>query len=376
MPLDPLDVDELVASLGDREHLSLPFEVTPADPARSVTDLLPALNDAIRAANLSADAREPHDPTSSDLVTVVAGSLVAEINEGSMEDAEIRAWLGDLGRRLDQDGVHVRVAPHVAGDQIPNIDAWMSLPPTPTAFLHFTDPNPDRLARRIPMPVIERMAEPLIAWSRVTGGTVVVRKGLFEVATSEARAAEVLLEGMPLDPPQFGVRCFELGGRQQRSASFGFEARGDMQVLDETPLATRLDRLLEGIRVVAHALDYASVRRATPVVPSDFDPPVVLGRPMTRMEELAAGGRLHHLLPDYVPDVSVAQVLTDSHLTRARDLSRFAIEPLGHGRHLVRALDVEPWLDGLNPRDDVLAEARRAFGDMLVTDELYAAQRR
>lgn len=373
VPIEPRDVDELMSYLFDPEATSLPFEVLAAERDQPAAELQSAMDEAIRFADARAEARAPDDPTSSELTTLVDGRLVAEIGEGSLEDAEIRAWFSDVGTRLDELGVAVRIAPRIADDRVPTIDHWMSLPPTPTAFLHFTDPSPGPSGRRIPLHVIEDMAEPLVAWTRLPGGTVVVRKGLVEVAVSSARAAHVFLEGMPIEPPQFGLRRFQVHRRVQRRAQFGYEAGGDLQVLDDNPLSVRLEAVLDGVRIVGPALDYASVRRATPVSPSDFDPPMVLGRPLTRMEELTAGWAVGHLLANYAPDAYVAQVLTDSHLAKARDLSLFTIEPLGEGRHLVRARDVAPWLEELNPDRTMLARARAGFGDMLLTDEVYSA---
>ena len=109
------------------------------------------------------------------------------------------------------------------------------------------------------------------------------------------------------------------------------------------------------------------------MVPSKYDVSMVLDRRMTRMEELVACGIAAHLLPDYVPDAYVAQVLTDSHLAKAGALSMFDVEELGRGRHLVRARDVQPWISGLNPDPAVLDAARREFGEMLLTEEVYRA---
>ena len=63
------------------------------------------------------------------------------------------------------------------------------------------------------------------------------------------------------------------------------------------------------------------------------------------------------------------QVLTDQHLTNARDLSGWDVESLRGGRHLVRAKDLSPWYATPEPDPDVLARARRDFGDMILTTE-------
>lgn len=373
MPLDPRDVDELVAFLDHREFPSMPFEIAADDGTTSALDLRAYVEGAILAANDRAAARQPDDPTSSDLTDLVGGRLVARVTEGSLEEGEVRAWLEDLGRDLDARGAAVRLAPYVANEAIPNIDAWMSRPPAPTAFLFFTDPKRDRTGRRIAAATIAGMADPLVSWSHVPGGIVVVRKGLTEVIVPATRAAAAMTEGMPIEPPQFGVRQFTLDPPRQRSASFDYDARGVLQIVDDVPAADLLEGLLDGLRLLAHDLDYAYVRRATPVSPSEWDPAMVLGRPMTHLEMLVADGNVAHLLPAFVPDAHVAQVLTDEHLSRSPELAAFDHEDLGHGRHLVWARELEPWLAGLNPDSDVIEDARRAFGALLLTEEIYAA---
>lgn len=374
MPLHPRDVDELVDFLDHREYPSLPFELFSDTGSRTPAELRAACDAAIIAANEQATVRRPDDPTSSQPADLVDGRVVVRLDEGSLEQDEVRAWFADLGLALDAAGVAaVRLAPYVANESIPNIDAWMTRPPVPTAFLFFTDPETSRTGRRIATATILEMADPLVSWSRVPGGTVVVRKGLTEVVVPATRAAEVLTEGMPIEPPQFGIRQFTLDPPRQRSASFTYDARGELQVVEEAPAADLLTRLLDGVRPLGHALDYAYVRRATPVSPSEWDTSMVLGRPMTNLEMLAADGSLAHLLPSYVPDVYVAQVLTDAHLSRSPDLSAFVLEDLGSGRHLVRARDLDAWLTGLNPEAAVAEDARRAFGALLMTEETYTA---
>lgn len=93
------------------------------------------------------------------------------------------------------------------------------------------------------------------------------------------------------------------------------------------------------------------------------------------------------LLSSFVPDAFGLQLLTASHLERARDLSSWDVTSLANGRYLVAAKDPEPWFRPVDGRDergycvadplpdssDVVREARADFGDMILTYDLLEA---
>lgn len=83
-----------------------------------------------------------------------------------------------------------------------------------------------------------------------------------------------------------------------------------------------------------------------------------------------------HTYADWAPDAHVVQVLTESHLSKANDLSDWKTKALGNGRYLVAARDAAPWFTGTvvlqdtpfpQPEEGVLEQARRDFGDMILT---------
>ena len=80
-----------------------------------------------------------------------------------------------------------------------------------------------------------------------------------------------------------------------------------------------------------------------------------------------------HLLSRYTPDAHGIQILSDQHLTRARDLSSWNIRELGHGRYLVEAEDRTSWYCKPLPDQEVVDQARHDFGDMILTKEISAA---
>ena len=76
-----------------------------------------------------------------------------------------------------------------------------------------------------------------------------------------------------------------------------------------------------------------------------------------------------HLNSRFIPDAHGLQLLTDAHLGRANDLSDWIIEPLGAGRHLVQAKDLQPWYATIDPDPETLAKGRADFGKMILTLE-------
>jgi hypothetical protein len=65
-----------------------------------------------------------------------------------------------------------------------------------------------------------------------------------------------------------------------------------------------------------------------------------------------------HLNGQYVPDAHGVQLLTDARLAHANDLSDWNVTPLGGGKHLVKAKDLQLWYANIDPEPETLAKAR------------------
>jgi len=363
------DLDALLEELRRRDNYSLPFEIRPVGRGTEARALAATVNDAIGVANHEAEARVPLDPTWCTDADVLGGRLFAEIQKGCLEDDEVRAWLVDLDRAIEAQGIRVRIGVHKPRVRVPNLAEWYLLPPALSAYLHFAASVQSDGRRRIDPSVVAEFAEPLIAWSRVPGAPLVISKGLAEGVVPESQGVETLLEGLP-DEEQFGVWRATPNPQRLKFARFSYDALGDLQVLDTTPPQTQLEDLLDALRILARHLDYAYVRRGMTSGPSEGDIGILLRRELSYVEEHTTYGRGAQLFPDYALDVFVAQVLTDSHLAKASDLSLFHVEAMGQGRHLVHARDPEPWINGPTPPDDLLNEARSGFDAMLLTEDL------
>lgn len=75
---------------------------------------------------------------------------------------------------------------------------------------------------------------------------------------------------------------------------------------------------------------------------------------------------------EYLIDASGIQIVTDQHLEKAADLSAWSLTRLDDSHHLLEAPDLEPWFDepsrvGARALPEVIHQARRDFGDMILT---------
>ena len=73
---------------------------------------------------------------------------------------------------------------------------------------------------------------------------------------------------------------------------------------------------------------------------------------------------------NYVPDANPIQILTDSHLQRAADLSRWRVEEITPGRHLVSTSESEAWFANPEIDPDLVDRARADFGDLIPLDTI------
>ena len=83
-----------------------------------------------------------------------------------------------------------------------------------------------------------------------------------------------------------------------------------------------------------HTIDWSELATGRPALPYVLESGIRYNR---------------HLNSKYVPDAHGLQILTDTHLGHATNLSDWVIEPLGGGRHLVQAKDLQPWYANIDP---------------------------
>jgi hypothetical protein len=138
----------------------------------------------------------------------------------------------------------------------------------------------------------------------------------------------------------------------------------DAEVADLTDLVVDLAADLE-----------QAVLTWAPTLPGFWTDALTFARPRP-VWAAARGGLLkneRHLMGRHTLDAYPVQVLTDEHLARARDLSRWEVREVAPGRHLVRARDVAAWFAG-GPDDDVVRQAREDFGDVILSADVVARE--
>lgn len=365
-----VDMGGLMTLLNRHDGRLLPLAVRPSRKGVDPRSIVSGVQAAIDAANLSAAERSGVAPTWCTPGDLAGREVRAELAKGNLTEPEVRRWLADFERALAD--LDVVVAPFdVESDRVPNLDKWRELPPAVTAFASFTADLSGR-RRTTPAHVVDATADELVAWSRLPAATTVLWRGATAFVAAPESAAEELRTGASLDE-QYGLWQLTASPRRARTIDFTFGARGSLQIADQAiPAVDCLPGLLDGMRILAPYVDYAWVRRATPTDSDERDMSDVLGREPTEIEEIAAGRRARHLLASYTIDAYVAQILTSEHFARIGALASFAVEDLGADRLLVVARQPEPWLGGLNPDPDVVEQARREFGEALLTRELMA----
>lgn len=95
---------------------------------------------------------------------------------------------------------------------------------------------------------------------------------------------------------------------------------------------------------------------------------------------------IRDLWSQYVADPNGIQILTDSHLEKAQDLTtNWDVTSAAPGRRLVRARDLTPWFATVDleqvtwqqqfVHEDVLDQARRDFGDMVLSFDDASSRR-
>ena len=164
-----------------------------------------------------------------------------------------------------------------------------------------------------------------------------------------------------------------LRSKPPRVATLNLNRQGQAcyTVLDDTvPWQDRLEQVTAAMVALPEDTDLAFVRYSCAYTISWMD--LQVSRPPLPHVEEPDVRYNRHLNSRYTPDAHGLQLLTDAHLEHANDLSDWVIEPLGGGRHLVQAKDLQPWYAKVDPDPETLAQARADFGKMILTKQTIA----
>jgi hypothetical protein len=190
-----------------------------------------------------------------------------------------------------------------------------------------------------------------------------------------ARDGPVLASGEPVErdlrelldrrlsqrPYSVDLTAGDLTTERVRSATFN--TWGQLYLTSMEPAVNPLERAetwTDLIQRHAGALDVAWVHHGSPLDPSAGAQPLWSTTP--------------HVWTTYVADAYGIQLLTDDHLAKARDLSRWQVTSPAPGRWLVVAKDLERWFtDGRSEvEQEILDQARADFGGMILDPDVLS----
>ncbi|QCB97336.1 hypothetical protein E5206_10700 [Arthrobacter sp. PAMC25564] len=290
----------------------------------------------------------------------------------------VRAWLDAFARHLQDLGMSGKITAAPKAFFPDWLSGEFELPRQLTAFVSYQtldltllDADEQERGWHVPSALTSKIADTATAWGRFNGADVYLLRNIYQTRTKNPDVGPTLADGAA----RFGqarVAYLRSEPRRLAWASLSTLGRTCYGVMDDT--ASWQDRL-------------AQVLRAMVAFPGDTDLAFVQYSNALTLgwSELAAGRPElpyvkewqirynRHLDAQYIADAHGIQLLTDAHLAHANDLSDWIIEPLGAGKHLVQAKDLEPWYATIDPDPDTLAKARADFGGMVLTPEIIAA---
>lgn len=284
-------------------------------------------------------------------------------------------WLDKVAQLLTEGGAEgvITAAPHVLSP------AWYrndpTIPAQPTAMIAFRTSDLSAMSRdearfvwAVPPEPTRRIVEAVAQWTRLDGAKIHLGVSGYTTVAQVEDIEPMLNAALPREPSA-SIDQFTTKPRRMRSASFGNYGTAGMQIVDfATPWPDRVQDLIEGMRRLPDLIEQASLAHMGKGSPPWSNIGSAVPRPPHVM---AYHFRTNpNLRRQFVPDAYAAQVLTQDHLSRAHDLSDWAITDLGYGRSLLTAPDLESWFASGQPDPAVLAKARADFGDMILTDEV------
>jgi hypothetical protein len=303
-----------------------------------------------------------------------AGPVALKSRAGPEEG--VRAWPEAFARHLQTQGMSGRVtaAPHVFFPE------WLSgaveLPRQLTGFVSYQtndlallDANEQRRAWHVPAALTAKIADAATVWGRFNSADVYLLRNIHQTRTKNPDVGPALADAAA----KFSLaRVTYLRSQPRRVVWASLGTRACYGVMDNTTSwQDWLAQVVQAMVAFPGDTDLAFVQHgnALDVDWSELD----AGRPLLPYVKEYQVRYNRHLNGQYIPDAHGLLLLTDAHLARANHLSDWIIEPLGAGKHLVQAKDLEPWYASIDPDPATLAKARADFGGMLLTPEIIAA---
>lgn len=319
---------------------------------RGSKDVFDAVDAAVDVANQSVeDAGWGADVFVEGLSDCDAGPA-ALMSRAGPEDG-VRAWFAAFADHLQRLGKTGKVTAAPTA----HFPEWLIngtvLPKQLSAFVSYQtdDLTGQEMQQRatawhVPARLTQKVTEAATAWGPFDGADVYLYRNIHQIRTKNPDVSRPLADGV-IKFGMAGVTYLRSEPRRMVSLELYVEGQACYMVLDDT--ATWQDRLEQ-------------VTRAMVAFPEDTDLAFVqydnayggwgalsnARPPLPHVSEADIRDN-RHLNSAYIPDAHGLQLLTDTHLGHAHDLSDWIIEPLGAGKHLVQAKDLQPWYATIDP---------------------------
>ena len=285
----------------------------------------------------------------------------------------LRSWLAAFAHHLESLGKSGKVtaAPEA---YFPDWFDTGHLPRQLTAFVSYRTNDLTRLEEQerragwhVPAALTEKVADAGAAWGRFPGADVYLRRNIHTIRTMNPNVGRPLSDGI-IESAMAGVTYMRSEPRRVTSMQLYAQGQACYEVMDDTASwQDRLNQVTVAMVAFPEDTDLAFVQYSNAYTTSwsalqTSRPPL----PYVKEHQIRYN---RHLNSRYTPDAHGLQILTDTHLGHANDLSDWVIEHLGGGRHLVRAKDLEPWYANIDPDPETLVKARADFGKMILTPQ-------
>ncbi|MEU2201791.1 hypothetical protein [Isoptericola sp. NPDC019482] len=357
-------------------NIEFPIEFRPAhgaeappgaDPREDLTDLADELNEE------AAERWPDTNPYVEGGVDTFAGGAMA-LMDAAGEDGEVQTYLQELADGMTRRGWigQLRGAPRVevpewststdgAGRAIGIFLRFIPVPPRDGDRRHETLDETDAASLR---DVADR-------WASLPSTQVVLWRSEFVEEAPRHGLGPILIHAVRRNG-QAELRWVDTPSRSVRTIDVGYGPLAVLALASRTESwQARLDALTDVLRQLSPRLEVGLIDVA--------GPSIVSWSGLRAAPHLEATGVMtqidRDLAREYLPDAYGLQVLTSRHLAKAHDLSAWMVIDLGNDRHLVQHPDPAAWFAHDHPDPDVLAAARRDFGDLILTPEAYAAIR-
>ncbi|MGO4804140.1 hypothetical protein AB4089_03330 [Arthrobacter sp. 2MCAF15] len=342
---------------------------------RGSKDVFDAVEASVQAANQDVEDAGWGDDVFTEGVSDSDAGPVALMSRAGPEEG-VRTWLDAFAQHLQALGKSGKVTAAPEAFFPDWLNGEVELPGQLTAFVSYQtndlallDADEQRRAWHVPAELTAKIADAATAWGRFDGADVYLLRNIHQTRTKNPDVGPALADGVA----KFSMARVAFLRSQPRRliwASQGTLGRACYGVMDDTTSwQGRLAQVVQAMVAFPGDTDLAFVRYSNALT-IDWDSGGT--PPLPYVEEYQVRYN-RHLNGQYIPDAHGLQLLTDAHLAHANDLSDWIIEPLGAGKHLVQAKDLEPWYATIDPDPATLAKARADFGGMLLTPEIIAA---